>query len=162
MPLLRYEIGDLIEVFVNPPHCRCGRSFEVVRGVRGRTALAIVTPEGRVESALFALPGIVPGVAFLQFIQLKIEVVEVRVVRGERFNGKSDAILRRCLNESLGPRIDVRIRYVSMEDIATDASGKRPLIISEIAHISASDANKFEKHMGPLRRHPRTMRLRSK
>ncbi len=135
MPLLRYEIGDLIEVFVDPPHCRCGRRFQVVRGVRGRTALAIFTPEGRVESALFALPGIVPGVAFLQFIQLKIEAVEVRVVRGERFDGRSDAILRRCLDESLGPRIDVRIRYVSMEDIATDASGKRPRVISEISHI---------------------------
>ena len=136
MPLLRYEIGDLIEVFVNPPRCRCGRSFQVVRGVRGRTALAIVTPEGRVESALFALPGIVRGIAFLQFIQQRTDIVEVRVVRGERFNGKSDAILHRCLNEALGPRIDVRLRYVSIEDIETDASGKRPVVISEVARIA--------------------------
>ena len=108
----------------------------MVRGVRGRTALAIVTPEGRVESALFALPGIVRGIAFLQFIQQRTDIVEVRVVRGERFNGKSDAILHRCLNEALGPRIDVRLRYVSIEDIETDASGKRPVVISEVARIA--------------------------
>ena len=107
----------------------------MVRGVRGRIGAAIVTEEGRVESALFALPGIMPDIAFLQFIQQRTEIVEVRVVRGERFNGNSDAILCRCLKQALGPRIDVRIRYVSLEDLDTDASGKRPVVISEVPRI---------------------------
>jgi phenylacetate-CoA ligase len=131
MPLLRYEVGDLIEVFVNSPRCRCGRSFPVVRGIRGRIAAAIVTPEGRVESALFALPSMVPGIAFLQFVQQRTDCVEVRVVRGEKFDGNCDSILRRCLSEALGPLMEVRIRYVSLEEIDTDASGKRPIVISE-------------------------------
>ena len=133
MPLLRYEIGDLIEVFQRPPRCRCGRSFLVVRGVRGRIATAIVTPEGRVESALFALASIVPGVAFLQFVQQRPDSVEVRVVRTEAFNGACDSTLRRCLSEALGPSMETRVRFVSFEEIDKEPSGKRPVAISEVA-----------------------------
>jgi phenylacetate-CoA ligase len=139
MPLLRYEIGDLIEVFLNPPRCRCGRSFPVVRGVRGRIAAAIVTPEGRVESALFALPSIVPGIAFLQFVQQCPDRVEVRVVRAEAFDGDCDSILRRCLREALGLSVEVRIHYVSLEEIDTDPSGKRPVAISEVPRVAAGN-----------------------
>ncbi len=137
MPLLRYEIGDLIEVFLDPPGCRCGRSFPVVRGVRGRVAAAIVTPEGRVESALFALPRIVPEIALLQFVQERLDRVEVRVVRGEAFNGDCDSILRRCLREALGLSVEVRIRYVSLDEIETDPSGKRPVAISKVPRVAA-------------------------
>ena len=139
MPLLRYEIGDLIEVFQHPPQCRCGRSFPVVRGVRGRIAAAIVTPEGRVESALFALPSIVPGVAFLQFVQQRPDRVEVRVVRTEAFNGGCDSTLRRCLSEALGPSMEVRIHYVSLEEIDKEPSGKRPVAISEVPRATAGN-----------------------
>ncbi|MFZ0888706.1 MAG: hypothetical protein WA005_09655 [Candidatus Binataceae bacterium] len=139
MPLLRYEIGDLIEVFQHPPRCRCGRSFPVVRGVRGRTAAAIVTPDGRVESALFALPSIVPGVAFLQFVQQRPDRVEVKVVRTETFNSGCDSTLRRCLSETLGPSMEVRIHYVSLQEIDQEPSGKRPVAISEVPHATADN-----------------------
>jgi phenylacetate-CoA ligase len=136
MPLLRYEIGDLIEVFQNPPRCRCGRSFPVVRGVRGRVAAAIVTPEGRRESALFALPAILPGIAFLQFIQETPERVEVRVVRSDNFDADCDLALRRCLREALGPSIEVEFRYVAFEETERDGSGKHPIVISSICTAS--------------------------
>ena len=137
--LLRYEIGDLIEVFQLPPQCRCGRNFPVVRGVRGRIAAAIVTPEGRVESALFALPSIVPGVAFLQFVQQRPDRVEVRVVRTEAFNGGCDSTLCRCLSETLGPSMEVRIHYVSLEEIDKEPSGKCPVAISQVPGATASN-----------------------
>ena len=139
MPLLRYEIGDLIEVFQHPPQCRCSRSFPVVRGVRGRIAAAIITPEGRVESALFALASIVPGVAFLQFVQQGPARVEVRVVRSEAFNSGCEFTLRRCLSEALGPSMQVRIRYVPWEEIDKEPSGKRPVVISEVARATAGN-----------------------
>lgn len=139
MPLLRYEIGDLIEVFQHPPQCRCGRSFPVVRGVRGRISAAIVTPDGRVESALFALPSIVQGIAFLQFVQQRPDRVEVRVVRSEAFNGGCDSTLRRCLSEALGPSMEVRIYYVSLEEIEKEPSGKRPVAISQVPHATANN-----------------------
>jgi len=142
MPLLRYEIGDLIEVYRHPPRCRCGRGFPVVRGVRGRIATAIVTTEGRVESALFALPSIVPGIAFLQFVQRRPAAVEVRVVRAETYNADCEAALHRCLRESLGPATDVRIRYVSLENTDIDASGKRPVVISEIKQPTAVELSR--------------------
>ena len=141
MPLLRYEIGDLIEVFQHPPQCPCRRNFPVVRGVRGRIAAAIITPEGRVESALFALPSIVPGVAFLQFVQQRPDRVEVRVVRTEAFNSACESTLRRCLSEALGPSMEVRIRYVSLEDTCKEPSGKRPVAISEVPR--ATIASRF-------------------
>ena len=133
MPLLRYEIGDLIEVYAHPPRCRCGRSFPVIRGVRGRMATAIVTPEGRVESALFALPAIVPGIAFLQFVQHRRDFVEVRVVRTPAFDRGCESMLMRCLSEALGASIQVRVVYLALEETEKDASGKRPVVISAVA-----------------------------
>jgi phenylacetate-CoA ligase len=137
MPLLRYEIGDIIEVFQRVARCRCGRSFPVVRRVRGRIATAIVTPEGRVESALFAIPSIVPGIAFLQFVQRDPAALEVRVVRTEAFDAACESTLRRCLREALGRSMEVRIHYVSLEDTDRDASGKRPVAISEVERATA-------------------------
>ncbi len=132
MPLLRYEIGDLIEVYEHPPRCRCGRTFPVIRGVRGRMATAIVTPEGRVESALFALPAIVPGIAFLQFVQHRRDYVEVRVVRTATFDSRCESMLMRCLSEALGVSIQVRLVYLALEETEKDASGKRPVVISAV------------------------------
>ena len=140
MPLLRYDVGDFIEVFKHPAPCRCGRSFPVVRGVRGRSAAAILTPEGRVESALFALASVVPGVAFIQFVQQRPDRVEVRVVRSDSFDGGSDAMLRRCLREALGPSIEFRIYFVSLDETDVDSSGKRPVAISEIARTPSFNA----------------------
>ncbi len=132
MPLLRYEIGDLIEVFQQPVQCRCGRNFPVVRGVRGRAATAIVTPEGRVESALFALPSIVPGVAFMQFVQEYSNRVDVKVVRTEAFNAECEAMLRRCLREALGPSMEFRVSFVALDETEIEPSGKRPVAISAL------------------------------
>ena len=140
MPLLRYEIGDLIEVFSDTRGCRCGRSFPVVRGVRGRIASAIITPEGRVESALFALPAILPGIAFLQFVQQVPEKVEVLAVRSENADDNSDANLRRCLREALGPSVEVSLRYVRLEETARDDSGKRPVVISTVGTATQDPA----------------------
>jgi len=136
MPLVRYEIGDLIEVFLNPPHCRCGRSFPVVRGVRGRAAAAIITPEGRIESALFALTSLVPGIAFLQFLQQRPDTVEVRVVRNKSSDGSSDLILRRLLREALGSSMVVRIHHVPLEETYADPSGKRPVVVSDVPMVA--------------------------
>lgn len=137
MPLIRYETGDLIEVFEDPPHCRCGRCFPVVRGVRGRASTAIVTPDGRMESALFALPSLVAGIAFLQFVQQRLDTVEVRVVRSESFNDTSDLALRRMLREALGPSMVVQVHSVSLEETYTEPSGKRPVVVSEILRGAA-------------------------
>ena len=144
MPLLRYETGDLIEVFQHPASCRCGRSFPVVRGVGGRTAAAIVTPDGRVVSALFALPSVVPGVAFLQFVQPRPDRLEVKVVRTEAFNSGCDSTLRRCLSEALGPSMEVRIHYVSLDEIDQEPSGKRPVVISEVPRATADGKERGE------------------
>src|SRR5690606_37357121 len=54
MPLVRYDIGDEIELFPDPPPaCPCGRGFPLVKRIRGRSRDVIVTPDGRHLTSLF-------------------------------------------------------------------------------------------------------------
>jgi len=49
MPLIRYDIGDLVEVHTGA--CLCGRNFPMVKRIIGRDGNAIVTPSGKVLGA---------------------------------------------------------------------------------------------------------------
>ncbi|MCC7478123.1 phenylacetate--CoA ligase family protein [bacterium] len=50
MPLLRYDIGDVVDATAVP--CNCGRGLPAFRGIEGRVAEHITSPDGRLISSL--------------------------------------------------------------------------------------------------------------
>ncbi len=132
MPLIRYDIGDEFELFKEPQECPCGRTLPLVKKIHGRKEDAIITPDGRFITSLFTVPEYVTGVEFVQFIQDTERSVEVNVVPGVEWSGRNESELRHFTGKMLGPEMNLKIRTISRNEIKTDASGKRRVVISLI------------------------------
>ena len=133
MPLLRYEIGDDIELFDSPRQCACGRTLPLVKAIHGRREDTIVTPDGRFITALFVLPEFVAGAKFIQFIQETAETLTVHVVPGRDWNQRNQARLADYIEKLVGDAIRFKVHTVFDEDIVTDKSGKIRCVISRVA-----------------------------
>ncbi len=132
MPLIRFDIGDIIEVPSEPRSCPCGRSLPLVEAIRGRVQDIIVTPEGRYITAIFILPEFVTGIGLAQFVQESADKLTILVVPSAGWNPAQQDRLAGYASRLLGPSMQVEIRTVTPTDIATDASGKRKVVISDV------------------------------
>jgi phenylacetate-CoA ligase len=130
MPLLRYELSDVIELFEEPRSCPCGRTLPLVKGVLGRARDILVAPDGRYVTTLFLLPESVPGVRCAQFVQDPADELEIRVVAA---HGWTPAAGERLLAETraiVGPSMRVRLRLVADAEMVGDPEGKRPVVVA--------------------------------
>lgn len=128
MPLLRYDIGDEVELFRQPPSCPCGRGFPLVKRILGRSRDAIVTPDGRHLTSMFVLSEMVRGVLLSQFVQESASDLCIRVVPGAEWSEAEQERLLSYATRLVGPMMRVRIELVESETII-DPSGKvRPVV----------------------------------
>jgi phenylacetate-CoA ligase len=132
MPLIRYDIGDIIEMYTEPTRCRCGRSLPLVRTVRGRTQDIIKTPDGRYITAAFILPEFVSGVGFAQFVQESRGHMQILVVPTDDWNPNEQEKLKNCAGRLLGASMRVEIRTVRQSELVSDSTGKQPVVISKV------------------------------
>jgi phenylacetate-CoA ligase len=131
MPLVRYEVGDLMEVEEPDPGCPCGRLMPRVRRIIGRQEDVIVDPDGRVITTLFIAFDQVSGVVQGQVIQEAVDRLHVRVVRGP---GYREADLLGCLRRFVGPSMRVEFEYLSRDDLRRGAGGKFRAVVSRVRH----------------------------
>jgi phenylacetate-CoA ligase len=123
-PLLRYEIGDVVETAAG--RCSCGRSLPALRRVVGRNRRPLRFPDGtqvRVHAAVVAagVPEILPAKQF-QIAQVAPTRFEIRYVpRDAGFRPDADVIQRR-FRELVHPSADVVL--VAVSEIARGARGK--------------------------------------
>jgi len=132
MPLIRYEIGDLIEPLETPRTCPCGRSLPLVKAIHGRQQDVVVTPDGRVITSLFLVLEFTEGVEFGQFVQEAVDRMTVLVVRGPAYSDRSEARVRHLLRRYLGPDVRIAFRYISRDEIPRGPTGKVRPVISHV------------------------------
>jgi phenylacetate-CoA ligase len=123
MPLLRYKIGDLVEIDdpANP---------YFFKRLDGRVDDVIVTPEGRRIGRLDPVFKGVDGINAAQIIQHDISNIEVLIVRQKEKNSFDEEILIKNLQERTSNLIQIRITYV--EDIQKSANGKFKSVVSKV------------------------------
>ncbi len=109
MPLMRYEIGDMIEVEDSPAPCACGRAMPCVRRIMGRQEDVITTPDGRVIPSLFLVFNDAAGFALGQAVQEAPDWLVVKVARSATYTAQSEANLRQRLRRLLGPAVRIEI-----------------------------------------------------
>jgi phenylacetate-CoA ligase len=141
MPLLRYEVGDVVEVHDDPHGCACGRAMPRVRRIHGRREDAIVTPDGRVVTTLFTVFDKVPGIAQGQVIQDEVAHLLVRVVRHQTYTPRSEEALRDYVRRFVGPSVRVTVEYVSHDSVHREQSGKCRAVISRVPRPSMPSAH---------------------
>jgi phenylacetate-CoA ligase len=141
MPLVRYEIGDV--VVGADRTCKCGRGLPLLERIEGREADYVVTPAGSLISGIsltenFAL--LIAGAAQVQIVQESLHHLRIRMVADESFGDRSRKQIAELVHDTFGPAVRFDVELV--DAIPQEASGKYRFCISKVArdHIEALSA----------------------
>ena len=130
MPLVRYKMGDFVRLAKTPEKCPCGRNLPVIKGIVGRQADVIVTPDGRGITALYLALDRTPGLILGQIIQEKREELIVKAAYNTLDTSALDSQLLKNLRDFVGDSIAIRILHLSPEEIASVTAGKFKSVVS--------------------------------
>lgn len=130
MPLIRYRLGDIIELEDGTDICSCKRHFKRIKRMHGREASFIITPEQRKVSILNHIPWGIDNLIEIQYIQKKIDEIEVRIVTQASFNKNDLAVLQERLKTHISPNIRYIMKKVPY--IERSSLGKFQAVIQEI------------------------------
>ncbi len=129
MPLIRYDLGDHIEVFPDERDCPCGRTLPLIKAIHGRCEDSILTPDGRFITSLFIVPEFVPGIQFVQFVQTAQDRLQIRVVPAEDWEEDSVTTLLEYTRRMTGSKIQASVEVVPRQELIRDRSGKIRCVI---------------------------------
>ncbi|MFQ5913294.1 MAG: phenylacetate--CoA ligase family protein [Nitrospinota bacterium] len=130
-PLLRYRIGDVVEVA--PDDCPCGRQLLALRRIVGRDNDLVRRPGGQVVHAeLFDyVMRQQPGVRRYRVVQKRIDALEVLLETDGTISSDQVELLKGVLLEHVGREFFIEAHVVSR--IPNDPSGKFRWVISEVS-----------------------------
>jgi len=141
MPLIRYQIGDVVEP--SERVCPCGRGLPLIERIEGREADYVLTPAGRLISGIsltenFALH--IPGAAQVQIVQESLTALRIRLVPDDQFGDASRATITALVEETFGTGVRIEVELV--DAIPQEPSGKYRFCISKVAraHLEAMSA----------------------
>ncbi len=138
MPLIRYQIGDVVTPSCHS--CPCGRGLPMFDRIEGRDADYVVTPAGNLISGIsltenFAMR--IDGIAQLQIIQETQAHLRLRIVKDPTFGDANQRQITKLVHEMFGPTMRHDLEFVDL--IPQEPSGKYRFCISKVAtdHLKA-------------------------
>ena len=129
-PLIRYELGD----YAAPGEpCACGRSLPVIQKVLGRVRNLLRTPDGdSLWPVSFAILQPITPILQSQWIQTRLDTIELRVVLERPLSATEVDETVRCVRRALGYPFTVEI--VRVDQIKRGPTGKFEEFISLLAN----------------------------
>lgn len=133
MPLIRYDIGDFVEV--GPP-CPCGRGLPVIKRILGRTQNMLVMPSGERRWPLLSSANIesmleiAPGIRQYQFVQKAPDLIELRLAGTGALSADEEARLGEWVRTKFGAPF--RLVFAYFDEIPRTAAGKFEDFLCEI------------------------------
>jgi phenylacetate-CoA ligase len=132
MPLIRYEVGDV--VVPSTRVCKCGRGLPLIERVEGREADYVVTPTGNLISGISLtenFSNLVPGTAQMQIVQESITQLRIRLVADDTFGDASRRKIAELVRDTFGESVSHDVELV--DAIPQEPSGKYRFCISKVA-----------------------------
>lgn len=132
MPLIRYEVGDV--VVPSSRVCKCGRGLPLIERVEGREADYVVTPAGNLISGISLtenFSNLVPGTAQMQIVQESITQLRIRLVADDEFGDQSRRKIAELVRDTFGDSVAHDVELV--DAIPQEPSGKYRFCISKVA-----------------------------
>lgn len=134
MPLIRYRLGDC----ARPTErlCKCGRGLPLLSDIVGRAYDFIISPDGRrfhgeyIMYLFEDLKNKEMGIKQFQVIQLKRDLIIIKIVKGKDFNNAANHFLEQNLKKTLGDNVKINFEFVL--EIPREKSGKIRLIKSNL------------------------------
>lgn len=121
-PLIRYRIGDFVQVYKQPTACTCGAPYPVIKGIIGRDDDILFTAEkgsvGRLDPAYKGVRGIRQS----KIVQHSLDRLEVLLVPDEHFDAGQQTLLLQNLRDRLGQAIT--IEFTLLDAIPLGKTGK--------------------------------------
>ena len=139
MPLLRYRIGDVVQMDRRP--CRCGQSLPRVT-VQGRTCDLIRSKTGSIVGPVFFEQMMDPAQIIKYMIhQPSVDRMDVHLVPAEKYSHDYGAYMQRQIRDRLGA-VDVRLLLEREIDdkIAGKARSIRSDVSAEMARAATANA----------------------
>jgi phenylacetate-CoA ligase len=149
MPLLRYDVGDVVEVVEPQSPCPCGRRMPRLHRILGRQEDVVIRPDGQVVTALFIVFELVPEVAQGQIVQTDKDRLLIRVVRNPQYRAESEANLLSCLRRFVGPEMAIEFEYLAPGAFHEESgAGKFRMIVSRLRQPADKHAGReLVEHM---------------
>jgi phenylacetate-CoA ligase len=133
-PLIRYNIGDSIELSDNI--CTCGNNNPLVKSILGRVDDFVYSKEngkinlGNISNTLKDTKGIIK----FQVIQNSIDSILIKlVVDSSGYNSSIEKIFMQNWRDRIGIEIHIELEYVS--EIPNEISGKFRIVKNNIKHL---------------------------
>lgn len=133
-PLIRYDIGDSIEL--SNESCNCGNNNPVVNEILGRIDDYVYSPAngkinlGNVSNTLKDTYGIIR----FQVLQDNLDEIIILLQKdGEVYNSKTEDVFLKNWRERIGYEMKIQIEYVL--DIPVEPSGKFRMVKNNIKHL---------------------------
>lgn len=131
MPLLRYDVGDI--VLIEPgKKCACGREFPLVSAIAGRQSEVIMTPEGEAITAAFLVFEDVPNILAGQILQESLAELRVKIVPDARFSSAAEAQVTSRLRKLVGTAMKITTELCESVDELRGESGKLRPVMSKL------------------------------
>ncbi|MCW5556029.1 MAG: phenylacetate--CoA ligase family protein [Verrucomicrobiae bacterium] len=127
MPLIRYDLGDLALLNLEP--CPCGNPTPALAELQGRLVEMILDSRGQMLSPFILVNNLreVRGITQFRFLQRTADRYELLLVTAPTF--QEEARVKNLLREYLGEKANIFINRVN--EIPALHSGKRPYVINE-------------------------------
>jgi phenylacetate-CoA ligase len=133
-PLIRYDIGDSIEL--SDTKCNCGNNNPVVKSILGRVDDYIYSSEngkiylGNISNTIKNTKGILK----FQVIQNSINTIHIKAIIDKKVYSKNiETIFIENWRKRIGSQINIDIEYV--EFIPNEKSGKYSFVKNNIKHL---------------------------
>lgn len=133
-PLLRYDIGDMVEL--SDEVCTCGNNNPIVKEILGRIDDYIYSPDngkinlGNVSNTLKGTKGIIK----FQVIQNEVNSIEILIVIDSKiYNEKIKNTFLANWKDRVGHNMIIKITEV--ENIPNEKSGKYRIVKNNIKHL---------------------------
>ncbi len=130
MPLIRYDILDLVEQPAHPAPCACARTLPILGRVLGRYEDTVLTRDGRRVGHLVGYLSAGAPVKEIQIIQEALEAVTVKVVPAHDWSQADAKLMKNKLHSRIG---DCRVTVELVPQIERARSGKLQAVISKIS-----------------------------
>lgn len=136
MPLIRYRVGDRVQLSDRESQCSCGAKLPVLESVEGRCDDMIMTRDGKMIGRMD--PVFKNGLPILeaQIIQESLSEIRVLVVPQKGYTAQTDAEIAERIKERVGP---VSVKIERTERIPRTGNGKFRAVISKVLMSSVPE-----------------------
>jgi phenylacetate-CoA ligase len=129
MPLIRYQVGDMVQLNETSEACPCGRALPMLSSIEGRSDDVLYTSDGRRIGRLDPVFKSQLPIREAQVIQEKLDRVRVKYVPTADFTAGATRSIAKRLQDRMG---EIEIVFEAVDQIPRGPNGKFRAVVCNL------------------------------